>query len=95
METIVHEEKNHELSVDLFIKIVRKYSDVKKLTHEILHEFIDKIVVHHRKQIYGQTVQRVEIYYKMIGKAPVPHMSKVETEKYLKIFGTDKNKRTA
>lgn len=95
LETIVHEEKSHELNVDLFIKIVRKYSDVKELTHEILHEFIDKIVVHHREQIYGQTVQKVEIYYKMIGKVEIPHMSKVEIEKYLKIFGTDKNKRTA
>ena len=90
LETIVYEEKSHELNVDAFLQRVHKCSDIKELTSEILHEFIDKVVVHHREQIYGQTVQKVEIYYKMVGKIEIPNMSKKEKEQYLKLFGSDK-----
>ena len=64
-----------------------------ELTTEILHEFIDKVVVHHRQQIDGQTVQKVEIYYKIVGKVEIPNMSKKEKEKYLKLFGSDKQRK--
>lgn len=53
LETIVYEEKSHELNVNAFLESVHKYSDIKELTSEILHEFIDKVVVHHREQIDG------------------------------------------
>ncbi len=90
LETIVYEEKSHELNVDAFLQRVHKYSDIEELTSEILHEFIDRVIVHHREQIHGQTVQKVEIYYKMVGKIEIPNMSKKEKEQYLKIFGSDK-----
>ena len=90
LETIVYEEKSHELNVDAFLQRVHKYSDIKELTSEILHEFIDRVIVHHREQIHGQTVQKVEIYYKMVGKIEIPNMSKKEKEQYLKLFGSDK-----
>ena len=42
---------------------------------DILHEFIEKIVVHHREKLFGETVQKVEIYYKMIGHIEIPRMT--------------------
>ena len=45
MKRIVAEQKSHELNADGFLQIVRKYSSVEDLTPDILHEFIDKIVV--------------------------------------------------
>ena len=50
MKRIVAEEKKHELNADGFLKIVRKYSKIEELTLDILQEFIDKIVVHHREE---------------------------------------------
>ncbi len=67
-------EKKHELNADGFLQIVRKYSEIEKLTLDILQEFIDKIVVHHREEIMGETVQKIEIYYKMIGHIEIPKM---------------------
>ena len=69
-----------------FMDIVRKYTDVTELTPEILYEFIDKIVVHHREEIFGETVRKVEIYYKMIGFVELPQMSKSEKENYVRCF---------
>ncbi len=95
MKKIVAEEKNHELNADGFLKIVRKYSDVEELTLDILQEFIDKIVVHHREEIMGETTQKVEIYYKMIGHIEIPRMSKLERESFIKNFGRKKEERIA
>ena len=60
-----------------------------------MNEFVDKIVVHHREQLFGETVQKVEIYYKMIGFVELPQMNKSEKENYVRCFGRAKENRSA
>ena len=90
MKKVVAEEKAHELNADGFLKIVRKYSNIEELTTELLHEFIDKIIVHHKEKVLGETIQRVEIYYKMIGQVQIPKFSRPEKDSYKKSFGCTK-----
>ena len=95
MKKIVAEEKKHELNAEGFLKIVRKYSEIEELTLDILHEFIDKIIVHHREEVFGETVQQVEIYYKMIGHIQIPNMTRPEKDNLIKIFGRIKKEQIA
>ena len=95
MKMIVAEEKNHELNADGFLKIVRKYSEIEELTLDILQEFIDKIIVHHREKVCGENVQKIEIYYKMIVHIEIPKMSKHEQKSLIKNFGRKKEERIA
>lgn len=95
MKKIVAEEKKHELDADGFLKIVRKYSQIEELTLDILQEFIDKIVVHHKEEVFGETIQKVEIYYRMIGHIEIPKMTKIEKEGYIKAFGHTKKEQIA
>ena len=95
MKKVVTEEKAHELNADGFLKIVRKYSEIDELTLNILQEFIDKIVVHHREEIMGETIQKVEIYYRMIGHVEIPKMTKSERESLIKNFGRKKEEQIA
>lgn len=95
MKKIVAEEKAHELNADGFLKIVRKYSNIEELTTELLHEFIDKIIVHHKEKVFGETIQRVEIYYKMIGQVQIPKLSRSERDSYKKSFGRTKKEQIA
>jgi len=95
MKKVVSEEQAHELNCDGFLELVRKYTDVTELTPEILREFIDKIVVYHREQLFGETVQKVEIYYKMIGLVDLPQMSATEKENYVRCFSRAKKDRIA
>ena len=69
------EEQKHELNADGFLQIVKKYSYIETLTLDILHEFIDKIVVHHREESFGETKQEIEIYYKLIGQVQIPQLT--------------------
>jgi len=50
-----------------FTKIIDQYTDIKELDSEIINELIDKVLVHHKEEIDGNTYQQVEIYYKFVG----------------------------
>lgn len=92
LQSIVDDEKQHEMNADGFIRIVREYTRINELTPEILYAFIDKIVVHHREVIDGQKTQKVEIYYKMVGKIDLPAL---EVQKQLMIgFGRNTENST-
>ena len=95
LKEIVAEEKQHEMNADGFLHLVRKYTDIQELTYEILHNFIDNIVVHHREKLFGEMVQEVEIYYKMVGYVELPEMSKAEKDSFMKSFGRQESDKIA
>ena len=57
---------------DKFIAIVRKYTDITELTTPMIHEFVEKIMVHHTDRSSGEREQQVDIYLNFIGKFDVP-----------------------
>ncbi len=72
----IWEVESKSANVERFLSIVRKYTEIPELTPHILHEFIDKIVIHAATDPHSKTnrKQEVDIYYKGIG---VLEMSKV------------------
>lgn len=62
-------QKKEKQSVDIkqFLSVVRKYTDLTELTPEIVHEFIDKIIVHAPDKSSGKRLQEIEIIYNHIG----------------------------
>lgn len=50
--------------VTQFLSIVRKYTHITELTPEIMHEFIEKIVIHAPDKSSGHRKQQVDIYYR-------------------------------
>ena len=52
-----------------WIDIVKQYSEPTELTAELLNNMIDKIVVHEAiKYEGGLREQKIEIYYRFVGK---------------------------
>ena len=43
-----------------------------KLTTPMIHEFVDKIVVHEADKSSGDRIQQIDIYLKYVGKLDVP-----------------------
>ena len=95
IKKVVLEDKKHELDVNGFLDIVKKYSQIENLTVDILNEFIDKIIVHHRENIRGETTQKIEIFYKMIGNIKVPRLSRKEETQLIKYFGRATKEKVA
>ena len=65
-------EKESALGVDHFLTLVRKYTDIKELTGEIIREFVEKIYVYNAERIDGRRVQRIKIVYNCIGEFDPP-----------------------
>ncbi len=63
-----------------FIERARQVTRLTELTPEIVHEFIEKIVVHSPERIDGKRHQTVDIYYNTIGLWTVPDAEKLEQQ---------------
>lgn len=50
--------------VTAFISVVQKYERITELTPEIMHELIEKIVVHAPDKSSGHRIQQIDIYYR-------------------------------
>lgn len=50
--------------VNAFINVVQKYEHITELTPEIMHELIEKIVVHAPDKSSGHRTQQIDIYYR-------------------------------
>lgn len=60
------------MNLDRFLSIVKKYTEIEKLTPTILNEFVEKIIVHAPDKSIGKRVQQVEISYNCVGMIELP-----------------------
>ena len=70
-----------------FIQRVKQITRLTELTPEIVHEFIEKIVVSKPEKVDGKRRQRVDIYYSTIGLWVAPDPEELERE-YLAYYKT-------
>lgn len=66
LETEVNAVAERRDDVGRFVQIVRKYTDVQELTYEIVHEFIDRILVYELDK--NTNTRKIEIYYSFVGQ---------------------------
>lgn len=85
------EDKGHNLQK--FIDRAKRVTRLTELTPEIVHEFIEKIVVSRPDKRDGKRYQTVDIHYNTIGLwyAPEPE----EMEKLFQEHLADQHKKTA
>ena len=56
-----------EIAITSFVDKVKKYTEIKEITPEIINELIDKILVHQQTKIDGKKYQQIDIYYSGVG----------------------------
>ena len=66
--------KDQALNTDNFLRLVKKYTEIKKLDAEIIREFVDKIMVFKAEKVDGKRQQKIRIYYNCIGAIDIPKM---------------------
>lgn len=54
------------------MELAKRYTDFTELTVPILHEFIEKVIVHEADRSSGRREQRVDVYLNYIGQFDVP-----------------------
>jgi site-specific DNA recombinase len=78
LKRLIDSEKESSIKVDRFLSLVRKYTDVKELTAEIIREFVEKVYVHQMERIDGNKVQRIRIIWNCIGEFTPPAITEKE-----------------
>ena len=67
MQAYLETETDKTESVQRFIHKVKHVTELKALTPELIHEFVDKIVVYTPRYLDGKRVQLLDIYYSGVG----------------------------
>ena len=68
------------------VQIVRKYTDVQELSYEIVHEFIDRILVYELDK--DTNTRKVEIYYSFVGQVDTGE-AHTESVSFFRQIGAD------
>ncbi|MBR0426682.1 MAG: DUF4368 domain-containing protein [Clostridia bacterium] len=61
-----------DTDITQFISNVKKYTEITKLSPEILNELIEKIIIHQQEKVNGKKVQEIDIYYRGVGIISFP-----------------------
>jgi len=80
MQTALEQYDNDGLRADKFLELAKRWHEFDELTAPMLHEFVDKIIVHEADKSSGKRVQDVEIVLNYIGQFAIPCGAEVEVE---------------
>jgi DNA invertase Pin-like site-specific DNA recombinase len=80
LEKALHEYQKNSDNVDKFIELVHRYTDFSELTTPMIHEFVEKIVVHEADKSTGERIQQIDIYLKYVGKLDIIPMPELTPE---------------
>lgn len=72
LKATITEDKANADNAEMFLKLVRKHTDIKELTAGILREFVEKVYVYQSERVDGKKVQRIKIIYNCIGDFQTP-----------------------
>ena len=78
LRSMIATQQESSVNVDLFLAKVRKYTDIRELTPEIIREFVDHIEVYKPERISGHKVQKMRIVWNCIGEFMPPQLKKNE-----------------
>ena len=60
------------LRADKFLELTRRYTDFDELTAPMLHQFVEKVIVHEGDKSSGKREQQVDIHLNFIGQFAAP-----------------------
>jgi len=67
LQSFLETETDKTESLQCFIQKVKQITELKVLTPELIHEFVDKIVVYAPRYLDGKRMQLLDIYYSGVG----------------------------
>ena len=61
------ERENDENAVN-FVDLIKQYADIDELSQALLNTLIDRIEVHEPEDVDGELIQKLDVYYKFVGR---------------------------
>ncbi len=67
MEKQQEESGREKNNIEQFTRIIKDYAGIEELSAALLNALIEKVTVGEPKEVDGERIQEVKIYYKFIG----------------------------
>jgi len=80
LQTALEQFDSDSLRADKFLELAKRYKNFDELTAPMLHEFVDKIIVHEADRSSGKREQQVEIHLNYIGQFLLPCEAEAESD---------------
>ena len=72
MKAAIEKFDDDSLRADKFLELSKRYTEFEELTTPILHEFVDRVIVHEADKSSGKREQQVDIHLNYIGQFQPP-----------------------
>lgn len=60
------------------MELVQKYTRIDELNHEVVREFIEKVIIHKAEKVNDHRQMKIDIFYNGIGKVELPNEKSVD-----------------
>ena len=77
LQAEIEAEVKHKQNAAIFLRTVKKYTDMTELNSVIVNEFVEKIVVHQAQSAAKNSTQQLEIHYNFVGVLDLPDIEEV------------------
>ena len=78
LKWLISAEKESVVNVNVFIELVKRRTEIKELTAEVIWEYVEKVIVFQAETIDGVKTQRLKIIWNCIGDFSPPNTTKTE-----------------
>lgn len=68
LNMIIKANRENRENAETFVDIIKNYADITELSQAMLNTLIDKIEVHEPENIDGEYIQKLDVYYKFVGR---------------------------
>lgn len=68
LEKIIKSNRENGENAENFVDLIKQYTDIDELTQALLNTLIDRIEVHEPEDVDGEYIQKLDVYYKFVGK---------------------------
>lgn len=74
LKSQIEKQTSKVVNINSFLTVAKKYTSFETLTPRMLHELIEKIVVHEGDKSSGHRIQKIDIYYSFVGDLETSHV---------------------
>ena len=67
-ETTISTNRTNNENAANFVELIKRYADIDELTQALLNTLIDRIEVHEPEDVDGELIQKLDVYYKFVGR---------------------------
>ena len=68
LSAVIKANRENGENAENFVDTIKNYAEITELSQSLLHTLIDKIEIHEPEDVDDEYIQKIDVYYKFVGK---------------------------